>query len=50
VVVARLIRRVAAATSEDDRRAALGRLRWTAEGAMGLGAIITLLTAAAQVG
>ena len=49
VVVDRLVRRVAAATTDDDRRAAIRRLARTAEGTMGLGAVIALLTAAAQV-
>ena len=46
--VDRLIRRVGEATSEDVRESALRRLALTSEGAMGLGALIVLLTAAAQ--
>jgi uncharacterized membrane protein len=49
VYVDRLIRRVGEATSETVRDAALRRLSWSAEGATGLGAVIVLLTAAAQV-
>jgi len=48
VYVDRLIRRVGDATSENDRGAALRRVALSAEGATGLGALIVLLTAAAQ--
>ena len=48
VIVDRLIRRVGEATSENARESALRRLRLSAEGATGLGALIVLLTAAAQ--
>ncbi len=49
VYVDRLIRRVGEATSEDVRESALHRVALGAEGATGLGALIVLLTAAAQV-
>jgi uncharacterized membrane protein len=49
VTVDRLIRGLADASSEETRRSALRRLRLSAEAATGLGALITLLTAAAQV-
>ena len=48
VAVDRLVRRVAAATSDGARGAALKRLELSAEAATGLGALIILLTAAAQ--
>ena len=48
VAVDRLVRRVAAATSDGARVAALKRLELSAEAATGLGALIILLTAAAQ--
>lgn len=49
VDVDRLIRRIGAATSEDARDSDLRRLALSAEGATGLGALMILLTAAAQV-
>jgi uncharacterized membrane protein len=49
VLVDRLIRRVSDATNDLARASALLRLRLSAEGATGLGALIVLLTAAAQV-
>ena len=48
VAVDRLVRRVGAATSDDVRDAALHRLTLSAEAATGLGALVILLTAAAQ--
>jgi uncharacterized membrane protein len=48
VYVDRLIRRVGDATNENARESALRRLALSAEGATGLGALIVLLTAAAQ--
>ncbi len=48
VYVDRLIRRGAQATSDEDRRSALRRVGLGAEAATGLGALIALLTAAAQ--
>jgi uncharacterized membrane protein len=48
VAVDRLIRRVGEATSETARESALRRLALSAEGATGLGALIVLLTVAAQ--
>lgn len=48
VYVDRLIRRAAEATSEDARESALRRVALSAEGATGLGALIVLLTVAAQ--
>jgi uncharacterized membrane protein len=50
VLVDRLIRRVGEATSDSARGSALRRLRLSAEGATGLGALIALLTVAAQLG
>jgi len=49
VAVDRLVRRVGEATSEDARESAFRRLALSAEGATGLGALVVLLTAAAQV-
>jgi uncharacterized membrane protein len=49
VVVDRLIRRVAEATTEPDRGSALRRLELSAEGATGLGALVILATVAAQL-
>jgi uncharacterized membrane protein len=49
VVIDRLVRRAALATDDARRSAALGRVRLGAEGATGLGAVIVLLTAAAQL-
>lgn len=49
LAVDRFTRQAAAATTDEDRASALGRLRLGAEGATGLGAIITLLTAVAQL-
>jgi uncharacterized membrane protein len=43
-----LIRRAGDATSDDVRGSVLRRVGWSAEGATGLGALIVLLTAAAQ--
>jgi uncharacterized membrane protein len=48
IAVDRLIRRAGGAITEDERRTALGRIRLGAEAATGLGAVIVLLTAAAQ--
>jgi uncharacterized membrane protein len=48
VMVDRLVRQVGEATDEDGRRAVLHRLDLATEGATGLGALIVLLTAAAQ--
>jgi uncharacterized membrane protein len=48
VMVDRFIRRIAEATDENARASALRRLALSAEGATGLGALIILLTAAAQ--
>jgi uncharacterized membrane protein len=48
VYVDRLIRSVEAATSEDVRRSDLRRLALSTEAATGIGALIVLLTAAAQ--
>jgi len=42
------IRRLGEATNERDRGSALRRLTWSSEGATGLGALIVLLTVAAQ--
>lgn len=50
VAVDRLIRRVGAATNEGGRTSALRRVALGAEGATGIGALVVLLTAAAQVG
>lgn len=49
VLVDRCIRRVGEATSESAWASALRRLRLSAEGATGLGALIVLLTVAAQL-
>jgi uncharacterized membrane protein len=49
VIVDLLIRRVGAASDDSTRASALRRLRLSAEGATGLGALIVLLTAAAQL-
>jgi uncharacterized membrane protein len=49
VVVDVLIRRLAEATNDATRVLVLRRLRLAAEGATGLGALIVLLTAAAQL-
>jgi uncharacterized membrane protein len=49
VIVDLLVRRVGGARSEDARASALGRLALSAEAATGIGAVIVLLTAAAQV-
>ena len=49
VLVDRFIRRVAAATTDTARGSALRRLELSAEGATGLGALVILLTAAAQL-
>lgn len=49
VMVDRSIRRVAEATSASGRESALRRVELSAEGATGLGALVILLTAAAQV-
>lgn len=49
VAVDRLIRDVGDATTDGDRRSALRLLALGAEGATGLGALIALLTVAAQV-
>ena len=48
VYVDRIIRCVGDATSEDGRRSDLRRLALSAEAATGIGALIVLLTAAAQ--
>jgi uncharacterized membrane protein len=48
VYVDRLIRRIGEATSDGARESALGRLKLSAEGATGLGALIVLATVAAQ--
>jgi uncharacterized membrane protein len=48
VYVDRLIRRVGGATSETERESAWRRTGLSAEGATGLGALIVLLTVAAQ--
>ena len=50
VYVDRLIRRLGEATTDDVRESVLRRVALSAEGATGLGALIALLTAAAQVG
>jgi uncharacterized membrane protein len=50
VMVDRSIRRAAGAANDAELASALGRLRLSAEGATGLGALVILLTAAAQVG
>jgi uncharacterized membrane protein len=49
VVVDRYARRLQAATDEAARASALRGLRLIAEGVTGLGAVIVLLTAAAQL-
>lgn len=49
VMVDRFIRRVGEATSDAARGSALRRLKLSAEGATGLGALIVLLTVAAQL-
>jgi uncharacterized membrane protein len=49
VAVDLLIRRAGRALDEVTRTAALRAVRWSAEGATGLGALIVLLTAAAQL-
>jgi uncharacterized membrane protein len=49
VVVDVLIRDLAWVTDETDRVSSLRRLRWALDGTTGLGALIVLLTAAAQV-
>lgn len=49
VVVDRLIRRLADAPDDGTRSTIIGRLRLSAEGATGIGALIVLLTAAAQL-
>jgi uncharacterized membrane protein len=49
IAVEILVRRVAGATDDASRSAALRRLRLSAEGATGLGALVVLLTAAAQL-
>ena len=49
VAVDLLVRRVAAASDDSARALAAHRLRLSAEGATGLGALIVLLTAAAQL-
>lgn len=49
IAVDRLIRGAVAATTDDQRRAAVGRVRIGAEAATALGAMIVLLTAIAQV-
>jgi uncharacterized membrane protein len=49
IAVEILVRRVAGATDDVSRSAALRRLRLSAEGATGLGALVVLLTAAAQL-
>jgi uncharacterized membrane protein len=46
--VDRLIRRAAEASTDDERRTAVSRIRLGAEAATALGAVIVLLTAAAQ--
>jgi uncharacterized membrane protein len=48
VLVDRLVRRVGDATSDSARGSALRRLELSAEGATGLGALVILLTVAAQ--
>jgi uncharacterized membrane protein len=48
VAVDRLIRRAGEATSDDVRESAIRRAALSAEGATGLGALVVLLTAAAQ--
>jgi uncharacterized membrane protein len=49
MTVDRLIRRLAREGSADAQRSVLRRIRLSAEGATGLGALIVLLTAIAQV-
>lgn len=49
VMVDRFIRRVGQATSDSARGSALRRLKLSAEGATGVGALIVLLTVAAQL-
>lgn len=49
VAVDRPVRRVGAAVTDEARASALRRLELSAEGATGLGALTTLLTAFAQV-
>ncbi len=48
VYVDRLVRRVGTAPSDEMRASTLGRVRLGAEAATGLGAVVVLLTAAAQ--
>ena len=48
IAVDRLVRRAATATGDNERRAAVGRVRIGAEAATALGAVIVLLTAVAQ--
>jgi uncharacterized membrane protein len=48
VLVDHFVRRAADAATDGERRAAVGRVRIGAEAATGLGALIVLLTAAAQ--
>lgn len=49
IVVDRLVRRAGAASDDAARSAALGRVELAAEATTGLGAVIVLLTAAAQL-
>ncbi len=49
VVVDRVVRRVAAATTDPERDSSLRLLGFTAQGTTALGALIALLTAAAQL-
>jgi uncharacterized membrane protein len=48
IAVDRLIGRAAEASTDDERRTAVSRVRLGAEAATALGAVIVLLTAAAQ--
>jgi uncharacterized membrane protein len=48
IAIDRLIRRAVSAATEEERRTAVGRVRLAAEAVTALGALIALLTAAAQ--